>query len=89
MGHDQAGPLGYATLMLLPCSECSHPLWSELRRHGSFRFVVYFDDDERSASYTEHVLRCPRCGENLSRQAIEHHDLTTVPRRHRIVTSRS
>jgi hypothetical protein len=55
--------------MLDPCTECGHTLWSEVRRHGAYRFVVHFDDERRSDSYAEHVLACPGCGGGLSLQA--------------------
>ena len=47
------------------CLECGHRLWKEVRCVGDFRFVVYFDEDEESASYAEHVKRCPECGVGL------------------------
>jgi uncharacterized protein YbbK (DUF523 family) len=47
------------------CLECGHRLWEEARCVGAFRFVVYFDEDEESASYAEHVKLCPECGVGL------------------------
>jgi hypothetical protein len=32
---------------------------------GAFRFVVYFDEDEESASYADHVKLCPGCSVGL------------------------
>jgi hypothetical protein len=32
---------------------------------GAFRFVVYFDEDVESASYADHVKRCPGCSMGL------------------------
>ena len=32
---------------------------------GAIRFVVYFDEDEESASYAEHVKLCPGCSVGL------------------------
>jgi len=38
---------------------------------ASIRFVLYFDVDERSATYAEHVLKCPACGLSLVDSAIK------------------
>ena len=57
--------------MVTPCGSCGHKLWSEVREVASTRFVLYFDDDERSDTYTEHVLRCPNCGVSLVNSAIK------------------
>jgi hypothetical protein len=51
--------------MRTSCLECAHRLWVEERCVGSFRFVVFFDEDEESASYAEHVKRCPGCSVGL------------------------
>ncbi len=51
--------------MLTPCSACSHAIWSEVRSVGSFRTVVYFDDEERSETYATAVWRYPGCGGGL------------------------
>jgi hypothetical protein len=79
------GPSRRATLarMLDPCTECGHALWSEVRRHGAYRFVVHFDDG-RSDTYSEHVLACPGCGGGLSLQALERHGFTFQPRTRRL-----
>jgi hypothetical protein len=70
--------------MLVPCTECGHPLWSEVRRAGTFRFVAHFDDEERSETYAEQVRSCPGCGEGLSRQALERYSFTFRPRTRRL-----
>ena len=57
--------------MLSPCPNCDHSLWSEVRSVGSCRLVVYFDDDEGSDTYAEHVSRCPRCDGRLDGNALE------------------
>lgn len=44
-----------------PCPHCGHKLWSVEHSIGAFRSVVYFDDDELSDSYAEHIARCPGC----------------------------
>ena len=51
--------------MLTPCPNCAHALWSEVRSVGALRFIVYFDDDEGSDTYAEHIAHCPGCGERL------------------------
>ncbi|MDQ5827463.1 MAG: hypothetical protein M3441_25195 [Chloroflexota bacterium] len=38
---------------------------------ASIRFVLYFDDDERSETYAEHVTECPNCGLSLLSDAIK------------------
>ena len=53
--------------MLTLCSGCGHSLWAEVKSAGAFRFLAHFDDDERSATYTEHVPGCPGCGTRLDR----------------------
>ena len=51
---------------LLYC-ECGYRIWSEVWHIGrsSLGTLVYFDDDETSETYTERVIRCPGCGEQL------------------------
>ena len=56
--------------MRSPCTKCGHALRSEVRNTRAFRFVVYFDDDERSGTYAEQVRNCPGCGELLAGHAI-------------------
>ena len=56
--------------MLTPCPNCDHALWSEVRGVGAFRLVVYFDDDEGSDTYAEHVSRCPGCDGRLDGNAL-------------------
>ena len=57
--------------MITPCESCGHKLWSEEREVASIRFMLYFDDDEGSDTYTEHVLHCPNCGLSLVDSAIK------------------
>jgi hypothetical protein len=42
-----------------------------VRSKRAFRFVVYFDDEERSDTYAERVRSCPGCGELLAGHAID------------------
>ena len=62
--------------MRSPCPHCGHALRSELRRHGAFRFVVYFDNDKRSATYAARVRRCPECSADLLGNALDPQELT-------------
>jgi hypothetical protein len=59
-----------------------------VRRHGAFRFVVYFDDDERSGTYAEQVRVCPGCGAGLARHAIDRHGPAFRPRVERLLDCR-
>jgi predicted RNA-binding Zn-ribbon protein involved in translation (DUF1610 family) len=59
-----------------PCPHCGHALRSEVRSKKAFRFVVYFDEDKRSATYAARVRRCPECGADLLGNALDHQDLT-------------
>jgi hypothetical protein len=65
--------------MLNPCRECGHALWSEVRKYGAFRFVVFLDD-ERSDTYAEPARSCPGCGAGLTGHARELHGLASRPR---------
>ena len=38
-----------------------------MRKVGASRFVVHFDDNERSGTYAEHAPRCPGCTARLGR----------------------
>ena len=57
--------------MRTPCPQCGHALWSEVRRKGAFRFVVYFEDDARSVTYTAQIRTCPECAADLLGHAID------------------
>jgi hypothetical protein len=57
--------------MITPCGSWGHKLWSEMREVANIRFVLYFDDDETSDAYAEHVLHCPNCGLSLINSAIK------------------
>ena len=57
--------------MLASCNGCDHKLWSEVRRLGSFSFVVHFDDERGSGSYAERVFVCPGCGAGLNGDAVD------------------
>ena len=63
--------------MITLCRRCGHVLWSEVRSAAAFRFLVYFDDDQRSETYAEHVPRCPGCGVKLGNDAFEREYETT------------
>jgi hypothetical protein len=41
-----------------------------VHRHGAFRFVVYFDADERIATRAERIRSCPECGAGLLGHAL-------------------
>lgn len=60
--------------MLTPCLNCAHALWSEVRSVGALRLIVYFDDDQGSETYAEHVARCPGCGDRLDGNALDIHE---------------
>jgi len=51
--------------------------------------VVYFDDDEHSVTYDEHVRSCPECGERLLGHAMDPPELASQPMVRRVVGSRS
>ena len=57
--------------MITTCEYCEHKLWAEVREVASIRFVLYFDDDERSETYAGHVTECPNCGPSLLGDAIK------------------
>ena len=56
--------------MITPCESCGHKLWSGELEVASIRFVLYFDDVERSETYAGHVTECPNCGLSLLSGAI-------------------
>ena len=88
-GHDRPGRLGYAVNMLLsPCPQCAHALWSEVCCLEAFRCVLYFDD-EHSDTYADRVRSCPECGVFLLDHALDPPELTAKPREQRVVVSRS
>lgn len=67
--------------MLTWCEGCGHSLWSEAREAPGIRLEMYFDDDERSVTYAEHVTRCPNCGLSLvenTQQATRSDELRTL-----------
>jgi hypothetical protein len=74
--------------MLSPCPECAYSLWSEVRCHRAFRFVVYFDNDERSGTYAKHVRVCPDCGSGLASHATDGHGLALQYRVRRLAVYR-
>jgi ssDNA-binding Zn-finger/Zn-ribbon topoisomerase 1 len=57
------------------CPQCGHALRSEVRRHGAFRFVVYFDA-ERIATRAEQIRSCPECGADLLGHALDPQERT-------------
>ena len=75
-------PRAMLAFMLNHCHECGHALWSEVRRSGSFRFVVFFDDDKRSVTYAEPARSCPGCGTVITICAQELYALASRPRWH-------
>ena len=58
-----------------PCPNCDRALWPEVRTSGAFRFVVYFEDEESSGTYAEHITRCPGCSIRLDGNALKLHGL--------------
>jgi rRNA maturation protein Nop10 len=58
------------------CPHCGHSLRSEVRSKRAFRFVVYFDNDKRSATYAARVRSCPECGADLLGNALDPQELT-------------
>ena len=65
------GQSANVSCMLTLCPSCNHALWLEVHSLGTFRSVVYFDDDEGSDTYTKHVWRCPGCNDRLDGHAFE------------------
>jgi hypothetical protein len=59
------------------CPRCGYALWSEVRRHGAFRFVVHFDADARIATRAERIRSCPECGADLLGHALDPQEFTT------------
>jgi hypothetical protein len=52
----------------LYCScEQQHPIWGEFWWVGAKYQWVFFDDQERSETYTERLIRCPACSQRLER----------------------
>jgi hypothetical protein len=47
-----------------------------VRSKRAFRFVVYFDNDKRSATYAARVRSCPECGADLLGKALDPQELT-------------
>ena len=51
------------------CCSCKqqHPIWGEFWWvRGKYEWV-FFDDQERSQTYTERLTHCPACGLRLER----------------------
>ena len=48
-----------------PCRSCLRRLRSELHCLGPARYLLWRDDDERSATYSRRVKDCPGCGAAL------------------------
>ena len=53
-------------VLYCPCPE-RHRLWGELWWVDGHRWV-FFDDHEKSETYTEQVEYCPACGRPLERK---------------------
>ena len=64
--HDAGATVWLAIDMVVPCLQCGHVLWAEVRSLGASRFIVYFDDEVQSESYAEDVRSCPKCGVRLN-----------------------
>ena len=69
-----------AVAMVVSCRGCAHKLWAEVRETGGIRFTLYFDDDEKSDTYAEHVMRCPNCGLSLIDNSIESKEHSRLPK---------
>jgi hypothetical protein len=52
----------------LYCScEQQHPIWAEFWWVGGKYNWVFFDDQERSETYTQTLTHCPDCGLRIER----------------------
>jgi hypothetical protein len=52
------------TALYCPCEQ-QPPIWGEFWRVGGKCEWVFFDDQERSPTYTERLTHCPACGQHL------------------------
>ena len=56
----------------LYCScEQHQPIWGEFWWVGGKYKWVFFDDQERSETYTQRLTQCPACGQRLERMNLE------------------
>jgi hypothetical protein len=56
----------------LYCScEQQHPIWAEFWWVGGKYQWVFFDDQDRSETYTERLIQCPACGLRLERMNLD------------------
>ena len=56
----------------LYCScEQHQPIWGEFWCVGGNYEWVFFDDQERSETYTERLTHCPACGLRLERRNLD------------------
>jgi hypothetical protein len=54
------------------CScEQLHPIWAEFGWVGGKYQWVFFDDQERSETYTERLTHCSACGQRLERMNLD------------------
>ena len=56
----------------LYCScEQQRPIWGEFWCVGGNYEWVFFDEQERSETYTERLTHCPACGQRLERMNLD------------------
>jgi len=53
-----------------PCEQ-QYQIWGEFWWSGEKYAWVFFDDRERSETYTERITQCPTCGQHLERENLE------------------
>ena len=54
------------TALYCSCEE-QHPIWGEFWWVEGKDQWIFFDDQERSETYTERLIQCPVCGQRLKR----------------------
>ena len=65
--HDTGVSRRFTNVMVVPCPECGHKLWTEEVRVGD-RYYAWacFDDEVGSDTYAEQVRLCPGCTAGLN-----------------------
>jgi hypothetical protein len=53
-----------------PCEQ-QYQIWGEFWWTGGKYDWVFFDDRERSETYTGQITQCPTCGQRLERENLE------------------
>jgi hypothetical protein len=53
-----------------PCEQQCQ-IWGEFWWTGGKYTWVFFDDRERSETYTDQITQCPTCGQRLERENLE------------------